>query len=197
MNLNGGGLLPVSVDSTGCIKFLFGLERDYWIDSVKGYSDFGGACQNQENRFQTACREAEEEMVGFLGTLEELKKNATDKLIISLKSPKYDSFLYYTPFDEKMPSYFNKNFACVEKHKPEIFEKDGIYEKRQIEWFSFDELILRKEEFRKFYADEFIPQILEKKTSIEKKVNYLNTFTINSGLKATSSLLNIKLLQNY
>ena len=136
-------------------------------------------------------------MVGFLGTLEELKKNATDKLIISLKSPKYDSFLYYTPFDEKMPSYFNKNFACVEKHKPEIFEKDGIYEKRQIEWFSFDELILRKEEFRKFYADEFIPQILEKKTSIEKKVNYLNTFTINSGLKATSSLLNIKLFQNY
>ncbi len=197
MNLNGGGLLPVSVDQSGCIKFLFGLERDYWIDSIKGYSDFGGESNNDENRFETACREAEEEMVGFLGTLEELEKNATDKLVCHLKSTNYDSYLYFTPYEDKISTYFNRNFKCVEKHKPEIFEKDGIYEKRQIEWFSFDELLLRKSEFRKFYADEFLPQILEKKTAIEKKVKYLNTVSINSNIKSTSSLLNIKLLQNF
>ena len=84
MNLNGGGLLPVATDNSGNLKFLFGLERDHWIDSIKGWSDFGGATDGDENRFDTACREGEEEMVGFLGDKTELKKNVMEKKEIAI-----------------------------------------------------------------------------------------------------------------
>jgi len=195
MNLNGGGLLPVALDNTGNIKFLFGLERDHWISSVKGFCDFGGASDNEETRFETACREAEEELVGFLGSSEELMKEATENLIIKLETDKYDSYLFSINYDENLPLYFNRNFTCVEKYNPEIFEKEGIYEKRQILWISKDELITRKDEFRNFYANEFIPQILDRIHQIEKKLKCLYGIKGHSNLKSTKSLLNIKFLE--
>lgn len=195
MNLNGGGLLPVALDNTGNIKFLFGLERDHWIDSVKGFCDFGGASDGDETRFDTACREAEEELVGFLGSSEELMKEATENLIVKLVTNKYDSYLFAITYDEKLPLYFNRNFLCVEKYNPEIFEKEGIYEKRQLVWISKDELITRKDEFRKFYANEFIPQILDKMHHIEKKLRCLHGIKNQGNIKNTKSLLNIKFLE--
>tara|TARA_B100001093_G_scaffold220153_1_gene211170 strand:- start:1339 stop:1893 length:555 start_codon:yes stop_codon:yes gene_type:complete len=174
MNLNGGGLLPVAIDNSGNIKFLFGLERDHWIESCKGWSDFGGATDGVENRLDTACREGEEEMVGFLGSSDDLKKSVIENLILCISTPKYDSHLYSIKYDENLPYYFNNNFKCIEKYNPELLEKEGLYEKREMCWMSLDDLIIRRDEFRKFYAREFIPTILENKKTIIKKLKILD-----------------------
>ena len=174
MNLNGGGLLPVATDNDGNLRFLFGLERDHWIDSIKGWSDFGGATDGEETRFDTACREGEEEMVGFLGDKTDLKKNVMENLILCISTSKYDSHLYGVKYDKNLPYYFNNNFKCVEKNNPELLEKEGLYEKREMCWMSIDDLIVRKNEFRKFYANEFIPTIIENKKTILKKMHILN-----------------------
>lgn len=183
MNLNGGGILPVAIDDDGNLKFLFGLERDHWIDSVKGWSDFGGATSNEETRFETACREGEEETVGFLGNINELKKIVMERLIVCISTTKYDSHIFGIKYDENLPKYFNNNFKCIEKYKPDIFEDEGIYEKREMCWMSIDDLIIRKNEFRKFYANEFIPVILENKKMIFNKMNLLmNKIVIRPNL---------------
>ena len=93
MNLNGGGILPVALDESGSLKFLFGLERDYWIDSIKGWCDFGGKCDKDEIRFETACRECEEETNGFLGDIEDIKKLVNNNLIFKIETSQYDSYL--------------------------------------------------------------------------------------------------------
>lgn len=185
MNLNGGGLLPVTIDNSGNLKFLFGLERDSWIDSVKGWSDFGGATEGTESRFETACREGEEEMVGFLGDKESLEKNVMEKLILCISTSKYDSHLYGVKYDENLPQYFNNNFKCVEKIRPDILEQEGIYEKRQMIWMSIDDLKLKKNEFRKFYANEFIPTIIENRKIIMRKLNII----LNPLLRVRPGLL--------
>ena len=41
-------------------------------------------------------------------------------------------------------------------------------------WMSLDDLILRKDEFRNFYANEFIPTILNNKKMILKKLNIID-----------------------
>lgn len=187
MELNGGGLLPVALDSMGNIKFLFGLERDYWIDSVKGLCDFGGAAEGDENRFEAACREAEEELVGFLGNSDELMKEVTENLIITLSGKNYSSYVFAVSYDEKLPLYFNRNFRCIEKHTSNLFEKTGIYEKRQIIWISKDELKTRNDEFRLFYAQEFITQLLDKMHQIEKKIKCLYNIKNNSNMKSCKS----------
>lgn len=174
MNLNGGGLLPVAKDNSGNVKFLFGLERDHWIDSIKGWSDFGGATDGNETRFETACREGEEEMVGFLGNKNDLKKDVMENLILCITTSKYDSHLYGIKYDENLPIYFNNNFKCVETHNPQLLEKEGLYEKREICWMSLDDLIIRKNEFRNFYANEFIPTILKNKKMILNKLNIID-----------------------
>jgi|TARA_B100000524_G_scaffold347175_1_gene248637 hypothetical protein len=190
MELDGGGLLPVALDNMGNIKFLFGLERDYWIDSVKGLCDFGGATEGDENRFEAACREAEEELVGFLGNSEELMKEATENLITTLTSTNYNSYVFAITYDEKLPLYFNRNFACIEKYNPDSFKNSGIYEKRQIIWISKDELITKKDEFRVFYANEFITQLLDKMYHIEKKLKCLYKIKYNNSIiKSSKSTL--------
>ncbi len=196
MNLNGGGILPVALDESGSLQFLFGLERDYWIDSIKGWCDFGGKSDLNELRIDTACRECEEETNGFLGNIDDLKKIVNNNLILKIETAQYDSYVVYIKYDQNLPIYFNRNYKCIEKYQPELLEKSGLFEKREIKWFSIDEIIISELEFRKFYWKEFISIILDKKNNIKKKIDcFLKKDNQNEKIKTSISLLNIKLLE--
>jgi len=67
-----GSILPVTIHK-GKLYFLFGKENPL-EDSAKGWSDFGGGCENGESPFETAMREGGEELTGFLGDGAKIRK---------------------------------------------------------------------------------------------------------------------------
>ena len=67
----GASILPITVHN-GKILLLFGKERD--IDENPGWSDFGGGTDKGETFLETAVREGGEEMTGFLGSSEDIKR---------------------------------------------------------------------------------------------------------------------------
>ena len=68
----GAGILPTTIHNNK-LYFLFGKENQY-EDSAAGFSDFGGGTDNKENFLETAIREGGEELTGFLGNDNDLKK---------------------------------------------------------------------------------------------------------------------------
>jgi len=52
-------------------------------------------------------------------------------------------------------------------------------------WMSIDDLKLKKNEFRKFYANEFIPTIIENRKIIMRKLNMI----LNPLLRVRPGLL--------
>ena len=66
-----GSILPITIHNNK-LYFLFGKENSM-EDSAKGWSDFGGGCENGENPFKTALREGGEELTGFLGDGKNIK----------------------------------------------------------------------------------------------------------------------------
>lgn len=67
-----GSILPIAIHK-GKLFFLFGKENSM-EDSSKGFSDFGGGCENKEKPFETALREGGEELTGFLGDGTDVRK---------------------------------------------------------------------------------------------------------------------------
>lgn len=68
----GAGILPTTIHNNK-LYFLFGKENKY-EDSAPGFSDFGGGTDSNESLFDTAVREAGEELTGFLGNDTDIKK---------------------------------------------------------------------------------------------------------------------------
>ena len=68
-----GSLLPVSFNEKNELCFLFGKENPM-ENSAKGYSDFGGSLEKGETPLQTALREGVEELTGFLGNKQDIRK---------------------------------------------------------------------------------------------------------------------------
>ena len=50
----------------------------------------------------------------------------------------YTTTLVVIPYDKKMPEYFNKNHAIIEKYHPKL--KSVIFEKDEMKWVSWEEL---------------------------------------------------------
>jgi len=67
----GGSILPVTIHNNK-LYFLFGKERD--IDENPGWSDFGGGTDKGESFLQTASREGSEELTGFLGNKDDIRR---------------------------------------------------------------------------------------------------------------------------
>ena len=68
----GAGILPTTIHNNK-LYFLFGRENKY-EDSAPGFSDFGGGTDNSETFLETAVREAGEELTGFLGNDNDVRK---------------------------------------------------------------------------------------------------------------------------
>jgi len=183
----GASLLPVTIIN-GQIYFLFGKERDF--DENPGWSDFGGGTDGSESFINTAIREGGEELTGFLGNSENIKKMLTQygNYHIDYKSDGYSIYrchifpIQYNPFLEM---YYNNNQAFLQKHlDKKIIYDTKIFEKTNIKWFSFNDIIKNKKKFRKFYQN-IIDLILSNKNEISKFIKntrlFRNKYTINSN----------------
>jgi 8-oxo-dGTP pyrophosphatase MutT (NUDIX family) len=166
----GGSILPVTIID-GKVYLLFGKERDF--DENPGWSDFGGGTDKGESYFETAQREAGEEMTGFLGSSEEVKKMLTKygNIEIDYKSPGYDIYrvhIFPLPYDPSLIKYYNNNQNFLQqKLNPKVIRDTKIFEKTELRWFPLSSLEKNKKVFRKFYQN-IIDLILARKREIEK-----------------------------
>jgi hypothetical protein len=166
----GGSILPVTIID-GKVYLLFGKERDF--DENPGWSDFGGGTDKGESYFETAQREAGEEMTGFLGSPEEVKTLLTKygNIEIDYKSPGYDIYrvhIFPLPFDPSLIKYYNNNQKFLQqKLNPKVIRDTKIFEKTELRWFPLSSLEKNKKVFRKFYQN-IIDLILARKREIEK-----------------------------
>ena len=167
----GDSILPITVHN-GKILLLFGKERD--IDENPGWSDFGGGTDNGESFLQTAVREGAEEMTGFLGSSDDIKRllKRFGTFNLDFKSENgygtYRCHIFSMEYDDYLPHYYNNNQRFLQKRLPaSIISDTKIFEKTQIKWFDIDELAKRRGEFRSFYRN-IIDLIIENKTELEQ-----------------------------
>lgn len=141
----GGGILPVAVYQ-GQLFFLFGEEYDEhkWID-------FGGGAKRGETLLQNVVREAYEELDGFLGTPAELKQLIRDNLLLKISLETYTSFLVQIPYDPNLPFYFNNHHKFVKARLAHLEGKNGLFEKKQIKWFTIEDMEAKRAQFRHYY----------------------------------------------
>ena len=165
----GASILPVTIHNNK-IMFLFGKERT--IDENPGWSDFGGGTDKGESYLQTAVREGGEELTGFLGSDSEVRDMLTKygTYNIDYKSENYNTYrchIFPMKYDEMLPKYYNNNQQFLQKRlDPKIIKNTKIFEKTQIKWFTFDEMIKKQNNFRSFYRN-IIYLIVGNKSGIE------------------------------
>ena len=195
----GGSILPVTILNNK-VYFLFGKERE--IDENPGWSDFGGGTDKGESFFQTAIREGSEELTGFLGNPNDIKKllNKYGTFNIDFKSQGHTTYrchIFPMIYDDKLTYYYNNNQSFLQKKlDPKIIRDSKIFEKTQIKWFSFDQIKKNYNEFRSFYKN-VVDLIMENKSDIEKfarkslKASHIKT-SRNKKLYLNKSLKNKK-----
>ena len=168
----GGSILPATIYNNK-IYLLFGKERENDINP--GWSDFGGGSEKGESLFSTAIREGSEELTGFLGNKEDIKKLLTKYGTYNVDFDSkghatYRAHIFPMKYDDMLVTYYNNNQRFLQKKlDPRIISETKIFEKTQIKWFSFDEMVKRKTEFRTFYQN-MIQLILNKQQEIESFV---------------------------
>lgn len=162
-------LLPVTIYK-GKLHFLFGKENEL-EDSAKGFSDFGGRVEGNETVLETALREGSEEMTGFLGNSKDLQTHinrhgGTFPVVID----KYHVNMFYLPYDENLPKYYNLNHRFLWDHMDvQVLNKTKLFEKIEIQWFSTKTMKTRLRDFRPFYR-AIVKDILSKSSDIESFV---------------------------
>ena len=177
----GAGILPVAIVNKK-LYFLFGKESKF--DDTQGYSDFGGGTDPGETPIQTAIREGGEELHGFIGNKNEIRKHLKKNKYYKLSFERYHVFMILVNYDENLPLYYNNHYDFLLKHLPEdlmrsIIFDHHVFEKQHIMWFSEKDLVSKKRLFRNFYRP-FLKTYLTKKQDIlhffkkGKKYNYAN-----------------------
>lgn len=144
----GGGILPIA-EHNKKIYFLFGQES---FD--KKWSDFGGSKEKYESNFDNAIREGYEELDGFFGTKNDLRKLVSKNEIMKFETQReYSSYLFKIPYDLYLPKYFNNHHKFIQQNFPAKIDKNGFFEKKTIRWFSLDDIIKEYHNFRIFYKE--------------------------------------------
>lgn len=198
-------ILPVAIHNNK-LYFLFGKENAL-EDSAKGFSDFGGGVDSGESAIQAAMREGSEELTGFLGTKEmlrkRLKQTGTYKIVYSFPPRKEDEsnkpntytvFVFPFDYDESIVEYFNNNHAFLwDKMDKKLLSSTKLFEKIKIEWFCEDDLKKRGAEYRSFYKD-IVDLIIEHKPNIRK---FIMSSCKTKTIRKMSSSHNHKRTQNY
>ena len=176
-DMPAASILPVAIHNNK-LYFLFGKENAL-EDSAKGFSDFGGGVDSGESAIQTATREGSEELTGFLGTKEmlrkRLKQTGTYKIVYEFPPEKKDEkpntytvFVFPFDYDESIVEYFNNNHAFLwDRMDKKLLSSTKLFEKIKIEWFCEDDLKKRGAEYRSFYRD-IVDRIIEHKPQIRK-----------------------------
>jgi len=113
----GAGILPTTIHNNK-LYFLFGKENKY--ADTPGWSDIGGGTDNDETFMQTAMREGAEELTGFLGMENDIKKLLTryGTYNIDWGNPSgktYRMHIFPMAFDPMLPVYYNNNHKFIER----------------------------------------------------------------------------------
>ena len=169
--MTGSSVLPVTIHK-GKLLFLFGKENPNEI-SAKGFSDFGGGVEKGEGIYETALREGGEELTGFLGDSEDIRKLIScNGGIYKISHNDYHCHLFYIPYDQNLVTYFNFNHRFLwERLDKNILSKSKLFEKIEIEWFAVQNIKKRLSEFRPFYQDIAL-KIVGKEKEI---INFINS----------------------
>ena len=186
----GGSILPTCLIDNK-LYFLFGKEKD--TDESPGWADFGGGTEKGETLLNTAIREGSEELTGFLGSKEEVKKMLTKNGYLPLdyhsiyKNRKsiYRAHLFLFHYDPLLPFYYNNNHAFLEnKLNKKILEESKIFEKVQIKWFSMDEVKQNIPIFRSFYQN-IVKMLLQNESKIRKFIDksYIRSKKLNKTIR--------------
>ena len=164
----GAGLLPAAVHK-GTIYLLFGRENE--LNDTPGWADFGGGSKPHESPLDVATREGSEELNGLLGSQSALRKVAVTRKIAELKFHEYTTIVFKTDYDEKLEEYYENNYRFFEKYLPGAKKNpdNGLLEKSEIKWFTFDELRKSRAKFRAFYQN-MVDIILEHEDDITHKL---------------------------
>ena len=153
----GAGILPATIHNNK-LYFLFGKEGKF-ENTAPGFSDFGGGTDNKESFLETAIREGGEELTGFLGNDNDVKKLLTQNGTFIIDHDSNGHKIYRThifPFvyDEYLPHYYNNNQRFLQNHLPDkVFKTTKIFEKAEIRWICVDDLKKMLPEFRFWYKD--------------------------------------------
>ena len=170
----GAGILPTTILNNK-LYFLFGKENKF-EDSAPGFSDFGGGTDGNETYLQTAVREGGEELTGFLGFDNTIKKMLNKHGTYNINYKTNGNRIYrmhifpmeYNPFLE---IYYNNNQAFLQKNlDPDVIKNSKIFEKEEIRWICIDELTTRRSEFRSYFQN-IIDLIIEKREPIESFIS--------------------------
>ena len=179
-------ILPVSIHK-GKLYFLFGKENPL-EDSSKGWSDFGGGVEKNEKIIETAFREGGEELTGFLGDKNKIKKLIRKNGgVYKIEHNNYNVHIFFLDYNEDLPIYYNNNHSFLwEKMDKQYLNKTKLFEKIEIKWFSQNELKTKRNLFREFYreiVDKFIEHIPNIKKFIKKKYTIKNRKSIRKTMK--------------
>ena len=140
----GAGILPTTIHNDK-LYFLFGKETKYET-SAPGFSDFGGGTDNNETFFETAIREAGEELTGFLGNDNDIRKLLTKYGTYNIDyttdgHKTYRMHIFPYEYDHFLPFYYNNNQRFLQKHlDPNVIKKTKIFEKAEIRWICVDDI---------------------------------------------------------
>ncbi len=163
----GAGILPTTIKN-GKLCFLFGKENKY-EKSAPGFSDFGGGGEGNETQLETAIREGGEELTGFLGTDEQLRKmlSSSGTYTIDIQNGKYRTHIFYMRYDPYLEKYYNNNQKFIQKRlEANVIKTSKIFEKAEIKWVCIDDLDKMRPKFRHFFTP-VIDKILQNKDEIE------------------------------
>jgi len=160
-------ILPVTIHNNE-LYFLFGKENDL-EESAKGWSDFGGGVENSDSIYETALREGGEELTGFLGDNNQLKKYMKKHGgYYYIKHNTYHVHMIYLEYDENLVKYYNNNHAFLWKRMDRNYlKKPKFFEKIEIGWFSLKDIANMRGKFRPFY-EEIVDNILSHIENIRK-----------------------------
>jgi hypothetical protein len=180
----GAGVLPATIHNNK-LYFLFGKENKF--ADTPGWSDFGGGTESSESYLNTAIREAGEELTGFLGSPEEIKKILTRYGTYNIDynnglRSTYRMHIFPMRYTEDLPLYYNNNQKFLQSHLDEnVIKKTKIFEKAEIKWFPVDALVNIKKEFRSYFQN-IVSLLLQEKDKIEHfiKTSLDNNSTSNN-----------------
>ena len=169
----GGGALPVAYNKKNKkVYLLFGKENEYLNKDSPGWSDFGGGEKPGESALDTALREGCEELNGFFGCEGDIKRLIKENLVTSLNHERYTTFLFEIDYDENLPIYFNNNYKFLKSHVNNLVRHttNGLFEKSNIKWMTFDDLRKERDTFRSYYRN-VVDVILENEDDITSKLS--------------------------
>lgn len=172
--MGGAGILPTTIKN-GKLHFLFGKENKF-EKSAPGFSDFGGGGEKDETQLDTAIREGGEELTGFLGTDDQLRKmlSTGGVHVIDLQNGIYRTHIFYMKYDPYLEKYYNNNQKFIQKRlDPTVIKTSKIFEKAEIKWVCIDDLEKMRPKFRHFFAT-IVDKILQDKDAIETLIKRTN-----------------------